>query len=134
MAYYFTGSPHFEDTDRIRAFRGFKRFLIHTGYTVIDKEVKITIDEKTREKIYKANLDVDITFHMLVNMGNFGEMVLLGGNSDFVPIIQHLRNHGKTVICVGRRRSTALELINAANVFIDLNNIRKEIEKIRGNS
>jgi len=35
---------------------------------------------------------------------------------------------------VGRKESTALELLNATNLFIDLNQIRDKIEKIRKGS
>ncbi|TET92970.1 NYN domain-containing protein [Candidatus Aerophobetes bacterium] len=133
-AYYFTGTPHFEDTERIRAYRMFKKALIYIGYTVIDKEVKVIIDRQTKEKIIKGNLDVEITLHMITSMDSYDEAVLLGGDSDFVPVIQHLRTDGKKVICVGRKQSTALELLNATNLFIDLNQIRDKIEKIRKGS
>jgi len=37
---------------------------------------------------------------------------------------------GKQVIVVSRKQSTAEELVNISNKFIDLNEIRAEIEKI----
>jgi uncharacterized LabA/DUF88 family protein len=71
---------------------------------------------------------------MITSMDSYDEAVLLGGDSDFVPVIQYLRTNGKKVICVGRKESTALELLNATNLFIDLNQIRDKIEKIRKGS
>jgi uncharacterized LabA/DUF88 family protein len=66
------------------------------------------------------------------NESPYDELVFLGGDNYFAPLIKHLRKSGKHVTCVGRRQSTALELINASNRFIELNEIRDEIEKIKG--
>jgi uncharacterized LabA/DUF88 family protein len=128
-AYYFTGTPPFENTDKIRTYRQFKKALIYMGYTVIDKEVKVIIDKETRQKILKGNLDVEITLHLLTSMDGYDEVVFLGGDSDFVPVINHLRGRGKRIVCVGRKQSTALELINATNEFVDLNQIKNQIGK-----
>lgn len=128
-AYYFTGTPPFDNVDQVKEYRAFKRALIHIGYYVVDKEAKIIEDRVTGDRKLKANLDVEITLNIMASINSYDEIVFLGGDSDFAPLIKHLRENGKHVICVGRRQSTALELINVSNKFVDLNEIKKEIEK-----
>ncbi len=167
VAYYFTGTPHYKETEQIGDYRGFKTFLVSTGYTVVEKEVKrikhrvpkdvlingekikdIIKKEKERQggipekieikkahvKLYKgeerkADLDVNITLSMTAERGHYERAIFFGGDGDFEPLLRFLRNNGKYIICVGRRESTALEIRNVAHEFIDLNDIRAEIEK-----
>jgi len=167
VACYFTGTPHYEETEQIGDYRGFKNFLINTGYRVVEKEVKrikhkipkdvlingkklkniikeeIQKEGKTPEeiklgnvdvKLYKgeeekADLDVDITLTMTAEKEHYDQVIFFGGDGDFKSLLSFLRNNGKYIICVGRKESTALELKNIAHKFIDLNQIRGEIEK-----
>jgi uncharacterized LabA/DUF88 family protein len=131
-AYYFTGTPPYDNITEIKEYRAFRGALIHIGYYVVDKEAKIITDRTTGSRTLKANLDVEITLHIMATMGSYDEIIFLGGDSDFAPLIKHLRENGKHVICVGRRQSTARELINVSNKFIDLNEIKDEIEKRKG--
>jgi len=125
-AHYFTGSPHFKEVGKVEGYRKFKSSLTIIGYHVVDKELKRS-EGRERDK---GNLDVEITLSMITSMNLWDEAIFLGGDGDFVPLMEYLRSHGKIVTCVGRRQSTALELINAVHRFIDLNDIRGEIEKI----
>jgi len=131
-AYYFTASPPVGDTAKVDKYRRFRTALIHVGYSVVDKEVKVLTDPNTGQVRVKGNLDIDLVFKMLSGLDSYDEAVLMGGDSDFVPIINHLRNVGKTVTVVGRREMTATEVMNAATKFVDLNSIRKRIEKQPG--
>lgn len=128
-AYYFTGIPPDTDVEARRRYKNFRRFLINSRYTVVDKEIKIIRDRKTGEEKRKANLDVEITLNVMASMSGFNEAIFLSGDSDFAALLTHLRNSGKKIVCVARRQSTALEVRNIAHEFIDLNEIRSEIEK-----
>lgn len=128
-AYYFTATPPVGDTAKVDKYRRFRTALIHLGYTVVDKEVKVFTDQATGQTKLKGNLDIDLVFKMLTSMDSYDEVVLLGGDADYVPVIDHLRNSGKIVKVVGRRRSTATEVMNKATRFIDLDEIRSRIEK-----
>jgi uncharacterized LabA/DUF88 family protein len=66
---------------------------------------------------------------MLTSADGWDEGVLIGIDLDYIPIINHLRNVGKTITCVGRRQMTSLNLINAATQFIELESLRKLIER-----
>ncbi|MFQ5894820.1 MAG: NYN domain-containing protein [Nitrospinota bacterium] len=130
-AFYFTATPTSADPERMEKYRRFRRALIGIGYSVIDKEVKTVRDRETGQLRLKGNLDIELAFRLLTTADGWDELILMGGDSDFVPILEHLRNVGKSVVIVGRRESTALEVINVANRFINLNEIRSRVEKIR---
>lgn len=128
-AYYFTATPPAHRAENVVKYRKFRQALILIGYSVIDKEVRVFQDKETGQVKLKGNLDIDMAFKMLSMIHNYDEAVVLGGDSDFIPIFQYLGNLGKTVVCVGRKESTALDLINAATKFIPLDSIRQRIEK-----
>jgi uncharacterized LabA/DUF88 family protein len=128
-AFYFTATPPAGDQQRVEKYRKFRGALINMGFTVIDKEVKIIKDDKTGQVKLKGNLDIELVFRMITGANGYDEAILMGGDSDYVPIITHLRNLGKEVVCIGRRASTSLELINAATRFVDLDNIKSRIIK-----
>ncbi len=128
-AYYFVASPSPSDADRLISYRRFRTALINIGYQVVDKEVRVMTDPVTKVQTLKGNLDIDMVFAILTSMSLYDEAVLMGGDSDFIPIIRHLRNSGKSVTVYGRRASTATDVINATSKFIDLEDIRKRIEK-----
>jgi uncharacterized LabA/DUF88 family protein len=129
-AFYFTATPPAGEPERVQKYRGFKKRLQHIGFRVVDKEVKVIQDSSGQVKL-KGNLDIELVFRMLSGISSYDELILMGGDSDYVPIIDHLVNLGKFVVCVGRRASTAIELINAASKFIDLTDIRQDIERPR---
>ena len=130
-AYYFVASPSPQEPERLVTYRKFRTALINMGYQVVDKEIRVIVDPTTNIRTVKGNLDIDMVFAMLTSMNLYDEAVLMGGDSDFIPIIKHLRNVGKSVTVIGRRGSTATDVINAASKYIDLEDIRKRIEKRR---
>lgn len=128
-AYYITGSPPVENVEEVRKYRRFKAALINMGYTVIDKEVKTITDRETGETSQKCDLDIETCIAILTSMNLWDRIVFFGGDSDFAALFMHLRNCGKEVYCVARKQSTALEIRNVATKFIDLNDLKSEIEK-----
>jgi uncharacterized LabA/DUF88 family protein len=130
-AWYFTATPSAANADALERYRKFKYALTQIGYNVKDKEVRVIYDKNTGQARLKGNLDIELVFRMLSSVNSFDTAVLLGGDSDYVPLIEHLVNLGKKVIVVGRRQSTAIDLINAASQFIDLNDIQDRITKGR---
>ena len=128
-AWYFTATPPAANADALERYRKFKHALTQIGYNVKDKEVRVLYDKNTGQARLKGNLDIELVFRMLSSVSSYDTAVLLGGDSDYVPLIEHLVNLGKKVIVVGRRQSTAIDLINAASQFIDLNDIRDRIAK-----
>lgn len=101
------------------------------GYQVVDKEIRVLTDPVTKVQRQKGNLDIDMVFAMLTSMNLYDEAVMMGGDSDFIPIIKHLRNSGKSVTVIGRRSMTATDVINAASKYTDLEQLRTQVEKRR---
>lgn len=129
-AYYFTATPHAADPERVKNYRRFRTALQSIGFNVVDKEVKVISNPTAGVVKVKGNLDIELVFRMLTEHSAYDEAVLMGGDSDYVPIISHLRALGKTITVVGRRDSVSNDLINVANKFIDLNSLRGRIEKV----
>jgi len=130
-AWYFTATPSSGDVEKLKNYREFRKALTRIGYSVKDKEVRKLYDKNTGAVRYKGNLDIELVFRMLTSIQTYDVAILLGGDSDYVPVIEHLINNGKKVVIAGRRQTTATELINAASEFIDLNDIRSRISKVR---
>jgi len=133
-AFYFTATPKAGDAEKIKKYRKFRGALIYMGYKVIDKEVREIRDESGEVVRLKGNLDIELVFRMLSGAHQYDEAIVVGCDVDYVPVIQHLRNIGKSVTILGRQKSTAIELINACDKYIDLETIRSRIEKQRGNA
>ena len=130
-AYYFMASPSPSEQDRLITYRKFRTALINMGYQVVDKEIRVLTDPVTKVQRQKGNLDIDMVFAMLTSMNLYDEAVMMGGDSDFIPIIKHLRNSGKSVTVIGRRSMTATDVINAASKYTDLEQLRTQVEKRR---
>jgi len=122
-AFYFTATPPFNDTRSLVAYRKFKKFLIHSGYTVVDKDTKLIQGRP------KGNLDIEMTMYMITTVPHYDRVIFLSGDGDFVPVIDYLIKLGKLVTCVSLRRRTALELINICSEFIDIESLRDKVEK-----
>jgi uncharacterized LabA/DUF88 family protein len=101
----------------------FYRMLTFSGITVVKKPIK-----QLKDGSFKGNLDVDITIDMLLTKDNYDVAVLCSGDSDFERLIQVLRTFGKEVICVSTKESSSIEVVNAADRFIELKDIIDEIE------
>jgi uncharacterized LabA/DUF88 family protein len=128
-AYYFTATPPVDDTEAVKKHRGFRGFLVTNNWTVVDKEAKVIKDRTTGKRVLKGNLDIEVVFKMLTTADGWDIAYLFGGDGDYVPILEHLANLGKKIIVVARRQTTAVELINVAHQFIDLNELREHIER-----
>lgn len=96
----------------------FFKLLAFSGITVVKKPVK-----QLKDGSMKGDLDVDIAIDMLLTKDNYDTAILCSGDSDFEKLVQVLRNFGKEVICVSTKESTSIELVNAADRYIDLKEI-----------
>lgn len=125
-AYYFTGT---DPQPRGRE-NAFFEYLIHAGYTVRAKSVKLVTDDATGEPIEKANLDIEIVIDMFNTISRYDTCVLLSGDGDFERVVEVLRARGKRVIVVSLPEMTARELRNAAGAnFVDLRQLESEIAR-----
>jgi len=125
-AYYFTGT---DSSPRSRE-NAFFEYLIHAGYTVRTKSIKLVTDDATGETVEKANLDIEIVIDMFNTVSRYDTCVLMSGDGDFERVVEVLRARGKRVIVVGLPEMTARELRNAAGAnFVDLRLLEPEIAR-----
>ena len=90
---------------RIRFYRKIQEF----GYVLYLKPVKIYRQDNLTTK-RKANCDVDMAFRLMELKEQFGRVVVLSGDGDFLPVLKHLRECGREVIILGRSKRTAKEI------------------------
>ena len=83
--------------------------LLKFGYELHLKPVKL-YDQEDGSTKRKANCDVDMAFYLMKEKDNFGRVIILSGDGDFLPILKHLKNIGKEVIILARGPRTAREI------------------------
>lgn len=105
--------------------------LAHLGYTVRTKEVKKIFGNEGKIIEEKCNLDIEIVIDMLNTVGNYDEAVIFSGDSDFERAIELLRSRSKKIIVVSTKGMIASDLINAADRYIDLKDLRSQIENLK---
>jgi len=121
-AFYYTGikGPKSDNT--------FIQKLTFLGYTVRTKEVK-KIRKEEGQTDEKCNLDIEIAIDMFNTADNYDKAIIFSGDSDFERAIELLRSKGKKIVVVSTRGMIALELINAADSYVDLKDVKAQLEK-----
>ena len=93
-----------KQVNRVKFYLKLKEF----GYRLVLKPVKTYKQGKKITK--KANCDVDMTFDMMRYLSEYGDALVMTGDGDFLPVIQHLRKVGKKVTILARGERTAKEI------------------------
>lgn len=129
-----------QESERKRAQQqGFIRMLNRNGYQVVRKPVKVFADGAT-----KADLGIELAIDMLTIADRCDRVVLVSGDSDFVPVVRALGSRGVRVHVVASQISQAYsataehprafparasdELLDAADEFTELKDLVPEIE------
>jgi uncharacterized LabA/DUF88 family protein len=123
-AFWYTGLKDPQDQ------RGFRDALISLGYTVRTKILKEYYDDASGRYSQKANLDIEIVVDMFNTVDQYDQVVLFSGDGDFERAIELLRSKNTHITVVSTEGMIARELRNATDRYIDLNEIRENIEKI----
>jgi len=110
------------DLDRVNQ-ESFIHVLKSIGYEVKIKEPKKFYNWDRIE--YKADWDMGIAIDAiaLTDAGKVDVVVLMSGDGDFVDLVNFLKAKGIKVEVISFRSITAKELINAANEYIDLEEV-----------
>ncbi len=103
----------------------FTQKLERIGYSVVKKEVKII--QTTQGRLVKGNLDIELALDAYRYSGEYDNLILFSGDSDFAYLIDILKEKGKTAIVISSRKHISRELIERSK-FIILNRLRKYIE------
>jgi uncharacterized LabA/DUF88 family protein len=123
-AFWYTGLKDPQDQ------RGFRDALISLGYTVRTKILKEYYDDSSGRYSQKANLDIEIVVDMFNTVDQYDKVILFSGDGDFERAIELLRSKNTHITVVSTEGMIARELRNATDRYIDLNDIRDQIEKM----
>ncbi len=95
---------------------GQKKFILalaQMGYRVITKPVRVMPDGSK-----KVNLDIEITLHIISQSHHYDEVVLISGDGELTPVVNHLVMNGKKITVIGPEGASAPELMKAGHRVI----------------
>lgn len=100
---------------------GFHEALTRFGYELKIKELKIRPDPDGRAgTTAKGSWDIGMTIDALMMAPKLDTVILVTGDGDYVPLVDTLKAQGCRVEVVSFERSTAGELIRAADQYIPI--------------
>jgi uncharacterized LabA/DUF88 family protein len=124
-AFYYTAVPYPMDDKQKR----FIDALTYMGYTVRTKPLRELTDNDTGETHRRANLDIELVTDLLSTVDLYDTAILLTGDGDFERPAEVLRAKSKRVVVASIPEMTSYELRNAADEYVDLKDIRAEVER-----
>lgn len=100
---------------------GFHEALSRFGYELKIKELKIRPDPEGRSgTTAKGSWEIGMTIDTVMMASRLDTVTLVTGDGDYVPLVECLKAHGCRVEVVSFERSTAGELIKAADQYIPI--------------
>jgi uncharacterized LabA/DUF88 family protein len=104
--------------------QGFLLWMRRNGYRVIAKDL-VQLPDGSK----KANLDVEIAVDMMALVGSYDTAVLVSGDGDLAYAVDAVSYRGARVEVVSLRSMTSDSLINVSDRYIDLENVKEDIQK-----
>jgi uncharacterized LabA/DUF88 family protein len=104
--------------------QGFLLWMRRNGYRVIAKDL-VQLPDGSK----KANLDVEIAVDMMALVGSYDTAVLVSGDGDLAYAVDAVSYRGVRVEVVSLRSMTSDSLINVSDRYIDLENVKEDIQK-----
>ena len=104
--------------------QGFLLWMRRNGYRVIAKDL-VQLPDGSK----KANLDVEIAVDMMALVTSYDTAVLVSGDGDLAYAVDAVSYRGARVEVVSLRSMTSDSLINVADRYIDLDQIKEDIQK-----
>ncbi|PMB05850.1 NYN domain-containing protein [Fischerella thermalis CCMEE 5198] len=123
-AFFYSGVDRTNDKQQ-----GFLLWMRRNGYRVVTKDV-VQFPDGSK----KANLEVEIAVDMMTLASHCDTVVLVSGDGDLAYAVNAVSYKGVRVEIVSLHSMTSESLINYADCFIDLDSIKKEIEKVANTS
>ena len=118
-AYFYTGvDPQNEKQ------RGFLLWLNRHGHRVVSKEL-VQLPDGSR----KANMHVEMAVDMMRISEYCSTLTLLGGDGNLAYVLQVLSQRGTTIEVVSLQSMTSDSLIDLADSYTDLADLRDEIKR-----
>ncbi|MBM3560442.1 MAG: NYN domain-containing protein [Alphaproteobacteria bacterium] len=131
-AYYYTVLIEDQEYSPIRPLVD---WLDYNGYSLITKPARDYTDSTGRRRI-RASIDADLAVDMLELAPRLDHVVLFSGDGGYRRLIEAVQRQGCRVSVVSTIRSqpplAADEVRRQADNFIDLTELREQIERARG--
>jgi uncharacterized LabA/DUF88 family protein len=118
-AFFYTGVDSSNEKQQ-----GFLLWMRRHGYRVVTKDLVLL-----SENLKKSNLNVEIAVDMLNLAPYYNTAVLVSGDGDLAYAVNAVSRMGVRVEVVSLRTMTSESLIDVADCFIDLDSIKKQIQK-----
>lgn len=119
-AIYYTGAEAADEKQR-----GFFLWLRHHGFRVVSKPVLQRPDGSK-----KANLDVEMAMDIVSLAGQYDTVVLVGGDGDLACALHQVSAQSARVEVVSLRSMTSDALIDVADSYVNLEEIKGKICKV----
>jgi uncharacterized LabA/DUF88 family protein len=85
------------------------------GFRVFAKPVK-----SDRDNVRRAHLETEIATDLMASLNHCDTVILVSGDEDFAYTLNMIASHGKRVVVAGFKASMANKALDAADLFIDL--------------
>jgi uncharacterized LabA/DUF88 family protein len=118
-AFFYTGVDRTNEKQQ-----GFLLWMRRNGYRVVTKDL-VQFPDGSK----KANLDVEIAVDIMTLAPYYDTAVLVSGDGDLAYAVNAVSFKGVRVEVVSLRSMTSDSLINVADCYIDLDVIKKDIQK-----
>ena len=118
-AFFYTGVDRTNEKQQ-----GFLLWMRRNGYRVVAKDL-VQLPDGSK----KANLDVEIAVDLMALVGSYDTAVLVSGDGDLAYAVDAVSYRGARVEVVSLRSMTSDSLINVADRYIDLQQIRDDVQK-----
>ena len=119
-AFFYTGVDRTNEKQQ-----GFLLWMRRNGYRVIAKDL-VQLPDGSK----KANLDVEIAVDLMALVGSFDTAVIVSGDGDLAYAADAVSYRGARIEVVSLRSITSDSLINVSDRYVDLDQIKEEIQKV----
>lgn len=120
-AFFYTGMDRTNEKQQ-----GFLLWMRRNGYRVIAKDL-VQLPDGSK----KANLDVEIAVDLMALVGSYDTAIIVSGDGDLAYAADSVSYRGARIEVVSLRSMTSDSLINVADRYIDLDQIKEDIQKTR---
>ena len=118
-AFFYTGVDRSNEKQQ-----GFLLWMRRNGYRVIAKDL-VQLPDGSK----KANLDVEIAVDLMSLVGAYDTAVIVSGDGDLAYAADAVSYRGARIEVVSLRSMTSYSLINVSDRYIDLDQIKANIQK-----
>lgn len=129
--FYYTAYP--AEGTRDHSLDGKHKFFTYLkkglGFVVRKKELKRIVNHgEIGDSISeKGNMDVEMTIDVMHSIKNYDTAILFSGDSDFLALVNYVKNAGKEVYVFSSRNNTSQELRTGGSGYYDVLTIKEDI-------